>query len=67
MADPSTPDIEGIYELQLPLEFRAVVSLGCLAGVERGKARQLPWLQLKTLASYHFLEPGSYKYLYHHR
>ena len=79
MADLSTPDIEGIYELQLPLEFRAVVSLGCLAGVERGKARQLQgqdtdtfqlsWLQFKTLASYHYLEPGSYKYLYlyHHR
>jgi len=79
MADLSTPDIEGIYELQLPLEFRAVTALGCLAGVERARARQLQgqdtdtfhldWLQFKTLASYQYLEPGSYKYiyLYHHR
>ena len=78
MADLSTPDIEGIYELQLPLVFRAVVGLGCLAGVERSKAAQLKgrdvdtfelsWLQFKTLASYQYLEPGSFKYmyLYHH-
>jgi hypothetical protein len=39
MADLLSPDIKGIYELQLPLDFRAVVTLGCLAGVERGKAR----------------------------
>ena len=69
----------GIYELQMPLEFRAVVNLGCLAGVERAKAGQLrgqdvdtfelSWLQFKTLASYQYLEPDSYKYvyLYHHR
>ena len=63
----------------MPLEFRAVVNLGCLAGVERAKAGQLrgqdvdtfelSWLQFKTLASYQYLEPDSYKYvyLYHHR
>ena len=79
MADLSTPDIQGIYELQLPLEFRAVEKLGCLASVEKSKAKQLQgrdtdtfelsWMQFKSLASYHYLEPGSYKYiyLYHHR
>ena len=41
MADLSTPYIEGIYELQLPLAFLVVGTLGCLAGVNRGKARQL--------------------------
>merc|ERR1719391_757980 len=41
MADLSTPDIQGIYELQLPLEFRAVEKLGCLASVEKSKAKQL--------------------------
>ena len=63
----------------MPLAFRAVVNLGCLAGVERAKAGQLrgqdvdtfelSWLQFKTLASYQYLEPDSYKYvyLYHHR
>ena len=67
MADLSTPYIEGIYELQLPLAFLAVGTMGCLAGLNRGKARLLQ--QFNTLASYHFLEPGSYKYLYiyHHR
>ena len=71
--------ILGIYELQMPLDFRAVVNLGCLAGVERSKAGQLRgqdvdtfelnWLQFKTLASYQYLEPNSYKYiyLYHHK
>ena len=79
MADLSTPDIEGIYELQMPLDFRAVVNLGCLAGVERSKATQLrgqdvdtfelSWLQFKTLATYQYLEPNSFKYiyLYHHK
>ena len=63
----------------MPLEFRAVVNLGCLAGVERSKAQQLKgqdvdtfelsWLQFKTMASYQYLEPNSYKYiyLYHHK
>ena len=56
-----------------------MVNLGCLAGVERSKAGQLrgqdidtfelSWLQFKTLASYHYLEPNSFKYiyLYHHK
>ena len=63
----------------MPLDFRAVVNLGCLAGVERSKAQQLrgqdidtfelSWLQFKTLSSYQYLEPSSYKYiyLYHHK
>jgi len=79
MKDLSTPDIEGIYELQVPLEFRALVDLGCLCVVQRSQAQQLKgqdidtfdldWLQFKTLASYPYLEPGSYKYiyLYHHK
>ena len=79
MADLSTPDIQAIYELQLPLEFRAVEKLGCLVSVEKSKAKQLQgrdtdtfelsWMQFKSLASYHYLEPGSFKYiyLYHHR
>ena len=48
MADLSTPYIEGIYELQLPLAFLAVGTLGCLAGVNRGKARQLKGQDTET-------------------
>jgi len=30
------PDIIGVYETQVPLEFRALVQLGCVCGVSRG-------------------------------
>jgi DNA polymerase epsilon subunit 1 len=30
------PDIIGVYETQVPLEFRALVQLGCICGVSRG-------------------------------
>ena len=76
----STPDIEGIYETQIPLEFRALVDLGCLVMVDKHKARELAsesnpdtfelgWLQFKTLANYHYMAPNAYKtiYFYHHR
>ncbi len=81
ITDLSTPDVEGIYETQVPPEFRAAVDLGCLCAVDKAKARQLAahedtadtfdlaWLQFKTLASYHYLPRGSYKtmFLYHHK
>ena len=31
----STPDIAGVYETQVPLLFRAVVTLGCVCRVNR--------------------------------
>lgn len=31
----STPDIAGVYETQVPLLFRAVVTLGCVCMVNR--------------------------------
>ena len=80
VTDLSTPDIEGIYETQIPLEFRALVDLGCLVMVDKNKARalasepnpdtfELGWLQFKTLAHYHYMAPSAYKtiYFYHHR
>ncbi|XP_046401826.1 DNA polymerase epsilon catalytic subunit 1 [Ischnura elegans] len=33
-ADLSTPDIEGIYETQVPLEFRAILQLGTVCAVD---------------------------------
>ena len=41
VGDLSNPDIEGIYETQVPLEFRALLDLGCLCIVDKAKARQL--------------------------
>ena len=71
MKDLSTPEIEGIYESNTPLDFRAILDLGCLCVVQRSHQAQLKgqdldtfdvdWLQYKTLASYQYLEPGSYK------
>ena len=64
---------------KIPLDFRALVDLGCLCSVDKKIARtlkagetdtfELGWLQFKTLASYHYLPKGSYKtvYLYQHR
>ncbi|XP_070201892.1 DNA polymerase epsilon catalytic subunit A-like [Littorina saxatilis] len=77
-ADLSSPDIEGVYETQVPLEFRALVGLGCLVTVDRGFAKmmagretdtfELDNLEFRTLAQFPYLEPGSMKhiYLYHH-
>ncbi|XP_074652055.1 DNA polymerase epsilon catalytic subunit A-like [Tubulanus polymorphus] len=77
-ADLSSPDIEGVYETQVTLEFRALVQLGCLVTVSRDHARlnmgketdtfDLENLEFRTLAQYAYLEPGSarYIYLYHH-
>ena len=66
----------------MPLDFRALVDLGCLCVVDKAKARELAsgnttdldtfeleWLQFKTLAHYHYLpEKGLKKiYFYHHK
>ncbi|XP_046997014.1 DNA polymerase epsilon catalytic subunit 1 [Schistocerca americana] len=71
LADLSTPDIEGIYETQVPLEFRALVRLGCVCSVERNEARRLAvqgdasdtfsltQLQFRTLAHQPYLEGSS--------
>lgn len=40
-ADLSSPDIEGVYETQVPLEFRALVKLGCVATVNREFAHSM--------------------------
>nr|XP_053633938.1 DNA polymerase epsilon catalytic subunit A-like [Cherax quadricarinatus] len=75
MADLSTPDIEGIYETQVPLEFRAIAQLGCVCVVDKTIARsdtdtfELGQLKFKTVAQFQYLEEGSLShiYIYHHR
>lgn len=76
-ADLSAPDIEGVYETQVPLLLRAVVQLGCVCMVNKAMVRhysgretdtfELDCLEMKSLAQYSYLEPGSIRhiYLYH--
>jgi len=40
-ADLLSPDIEGVYETQVPLLFRAVLRLGCICAVNRQVADSL--------------------------
>ncbi|KAM8817888.1 DNA polymerase epsilon catalytic subunit A isoform 4-T4 [Rhynchonycteris naso] len=74
----SAPDIEGVYETQVPLLFRAFVHLGCVCVVNKQLVRHLSgWeaetftlehLEMRSLAQFSYLEPGSIRhiYLYHH-
>lgn len=41
LADLATPDIEGIYETQMSLEFRNLMQLGCVCSLQRSEARKL--------------------------
>ncbi|KAG0692675.1 DNA polymerase epsilon catalytic subunit A [Chionoecetes opilio] len=74
VADLSSPDIEGIYETQVPLEFRAMVQLGCVCVVDKSLSQaetdtfELNQLKFKTVAQYQYLEEGSmhHVYFYHH-
>ncbi|XP_029019497.1 DNA polymerase epsilon catalytic subunit A [Betta splendens] len=77
-ADLSAPDIEGVYETQVPLLFRALVQLGCMCMVNKHVVRDLAGreadtfdlehLEMRSLAQFSYLEPGSVRhmYLYHH-
>ncbi|XP_059098833.1 DNA polymerase epsilon catalytic subunit A-like [Tigriopus californicus] len=79
VTDLSTPDIEGIYETQVPLDFRALVDLGCLCMVDKAKAKDLKvgetdtfdlsWLQFKSLGHYPYLADDSFRkvYFYQHK
>ncbi|XP_037818567.1 DNA polymerase epsilon catalytic subunit 1 [Lucilia sericata] len=52
LADLATPDIEGIYETQMSLEFRALMDMGCLCAVQREEAKRLAGLATKDLESF---------------
>lgn len=41
LVDLAAPDIEGIYETQMTLEFRALMQLGCSCAVQRSEARKI--------------------------
>ncbi|XP_069475427.1 DNA polymerase epsilon catalytic subunit A isoform X1 [Ambystoma mexicanum] len=76
-ADLSAPDIEGVYETQVPLLMRALAQLGCVCMVNKQLTRHLTGresdtfdlehLEMRSLAQFSYLEPGSIRhiYLYH--
>lgn len=77
-AELSVPEVEGIYETQVPLMFRALIQIGCLCQVssdyrKSSKSKEtdsfeLDSLEFRTLAQADYLNSGSLKhiYLYHY-
>ncbi|KAJ4448291.1 hypothetical protein ANN_10305 [Periplaneta americana] len=65
-ADLSMPDIEGIYETQVPLEFRALLRLGCVCSVERNEARRLAAAGLRDGTDTFSLHQLQFRSLAHH-
>ncbi|KAL2298672.1 hypothetical protein Nmel_015678 [Mimus melanotis] len=73
-ADLSAPDIEGVYETQVPLLFRALIHLGCVCMVSRQLVQHLAGreaetfniehLEMRSLAQFTYLEPGSIRHIY---
>ncbi|XP_065055976.1 DNA polymerase epsilon catalytic subunit A-like isoform X2 [Rhopilema esculentum] len=73
-ADLSSPDIEGIYETQVPLNVRAIIRLGCACQVNRITAKafagkeleifDLDQLEFKTLAEVDYLVKSQIKHIY---
>lgn len=68
MNDLIDPDIEGIYETQMTLEFRAIMELGCICSVEKNAYHELKTgydtfnlnqLIYKTIASQPYLRDVS--------
>ncbi|PRD31688.1 UNVERIFIED_CONTAM: Pole [Trichonephila clavipes] len=78
LAELSLPHVEGVYETQVSLLFRALIELGCVCSVSRKFVRQyastdvdiynLRHLEFRTLAQHNYIEAGTLKllYLYHH-
>ncbi|KAG0453679.1 hypothetical protein HPP92_024983 [Vanilla planifolia] len=67
------PEVEGIYETKVPLQFNAILQIGCVCKVDKvGKAQNssdiwnLSELHMKTTAECSYLEQNfSFFYLYH--
>ncbi|XP_073270441.1 DNA polymerase epsilon catalytic subunit A-like [Primulina huaijiensis] len=67
------PEVEGVYEMKIPLEFNAILQIGCVCKVDKtAKKRNFQdgWsvdeLHMKTTAECPYLEQSiSFFYLYH--
>ena len=69
------PDVEGVYETQVPLMWRAIVEIGCVCTVHTDAARRrgttrepftLPDLTFKTTAECEYLSDDTLKRVYLH-
>jgi len=66
-ADLLSPDIEGVYETQVPLLFRAVLRLGCVCAVSRQVAdtlRRVSIFPVTSLPTYLFTDLRTSCYSY---
>ncbi|XP_020536143.1 DNA polymerase epsilon catalytic subunit A isoform X2 [Jatropha curcas] len=67
------PEVEGIYETKVPLEFNAILQIGCVCKVDKTAMKRnaqdgwsLNELHMKTTTECSYLEQSvSYFYLYH--
>ncbi|XP_060536886.1 DNA polymerase epsilon catalytic subunit 1 [Cylas formicarius] len=71
--DLSDPNVEGVYETKTSLQFRALISLGCVCKVAKGVTSlekfDLSELDMVTLARQSYLSQDLLKhlYFYHHK
>lgn len=54
MADLSSPEVEGIYETQVPIEFRVLLTLESICCVDRAVAQKLVRDGMKDVDSFNF-------------
>ncbi|KAF3639480.1 DNA polymerase epsilon catalytic subunit B [Capsicum annuum] len=67
------PEVEGIYETKVPLEFSAILQMGCVCKVDKATKKRNPqdgWslseLHMKTTAECPYLDQSiAFFYLYH--
>ena len=77
MTDLSNPNIEGVYEMNVPLDFRLLLTLGCICSLRKEQYRtnilsnlyQFDELEFLSLAEQTYLQPGTLQciYLYIHQ
>lgn len=77
MTDLSNPNIEGVYEMNVPLDFRLLTTLGCICSLRKEHYRtnvlsnlyQFDELEFLSLSEQNYLSSGSLQciYLYIHQ
>jgi DNA polymerase epsilon subunit 1 len=77
MTDLSNPNIEGVYEMNVPLDFRLLLTLGCICSLRKEQYRtnilsnlyQFDELEFLSLSEQTYLQPGTLQciYLYIHQ
>lgn len=69
--DPFDPLVEGVYERQVPLLFRALLKLGCASKVLTSSGNldtfALEDLEMTSIRNYLPTDSMKHLYLYHHR